>query len=79
MKFHRCIYRGRTQFYKLWSRTDTLAVPVLELSSLDVSGMQTLVYSSFSMWSIWMKLNRFIENLGLPIVTKDCSFGYSSS
>ena len=52
-------------------RTVTLTFPVHELSTLDWSEKWFLTCSSFTIWSIWMKLNRYVDHQRLHIVTKD--------
>ena len=52
-------------------RTVTLTFPVHELSALDWSEKWFLTCSSFTIWSIWMKLHRYVDHQRLHIVTKD--------
>ena len=52
-------------------RTVTLTFPVHELSTLDWSEKWFLTCSSFTIWSIWMKLHRYVDHQRLHIVTKD--------
>ena len=52
-------------------RTVTLTFPVHELSALDWSEKWFLTCSSFTIWSIWMKLYRYVDHQRLHIVTKD--------
>ena len=52
-------------------RTVTLSFPVHELSALDWSEKWFLTCSSFTIWSIWMKLHRYVDHQRLHIVTKD--------
>ena len=52
-------------------RTVTLTFPVHELSVLDWSEKWFLTCSSFTIWSIWMKLHRYVDHQRLHIVTKD--------
>ena len=52
-------------------RTVTLTFPVHELSALDWSEKWFLNCSSFTIWSIWMKLHRYVDHQRLHIVTKD--------
>ena len=52
-------------------RTVTLTFPVHELSALDLSEKWFLTCSSFTIWSIWMKLHRYVDHQRLHIVTKD--------
>ena len=52
-------------------RTVTLTFPVHELSALDWSEKWFLTCSSFTIWSIWMKLHRYGDHQRLHIVTKD--------
>ena len=52
-------------------RTVTLTFPVHELSALDWSEKWFLTCSSFTIWSIWMKLHRYVDHQKLHIVTKD--------
>ena len=52
-------------------RTLTLTFPVHELSALDWSEKWFLTCSSFTIWSIWMKLHRYVDHQRLHIVTKD--------
>ena len=52
-------------------RTVTLTFPVHELSALDWSEKWFLTCSSFTVWSIWMKLHRYVDHQRLHIVTKD--------
>ena len=59
----------------MWPMTLTLAVPVLELSAFDVSNKDFVEWFC-SIWNIWMKLHRYMEDLGLHFMAKDC---YSSS
>ena len=49
----------------------TLTFPVHELSALDWSEKWFLTCSSFTIWSIWMKLHRYVDHQRLHIVTKD--------
>ena len=51
-------------------RTVTLTFPVHELSTLDWSEKWFLTCSSFTIWSIWMKLHRYVDHQRLHIVTK---------
>ena len=55
----------------IWQRTITLTFPVHELSALDWSEKWFLTCSSFTIWSIWMKLHRYVDHQRLHIVTKD--------
>ena len=57
--------------YILWLRVFTLTFPVHELSALDWSEKWFLTCSSFTIWSIWMKLHRYVDHQRLHIVTKD--------
>ena len=52
-------------------RTVTLTFPVHELSALDWSEKWFLTRSSFTIWSIWMKLHRYVDHQRLHIVGKD--------
>ena len=52
-------------------RTVTLTFPVHELSTLDWSEKWFLTCTSFTIWSIWMKLHRYVDHQRLHIVTKD--------
>ena len=52
-------------------RTVTLTFPVHELSALDWSEKWFLTCSSFTIWSIWMKLHRYVDHQRLHIVGKD--------
>ena len=52
-------------------RTVTLTFPVHELSALDWSEKWFLTCSSFTIWSIWMKLHRYVDHQMLHIVGKD--------
>ena len=52
-------------------RTVTLTFPVHELSALDWSEKWFLTCSSFTLWSIRMKLHRYVDHQRLHIVTKD--------
>ena len=52
-------------------RTVTLTFPVHELSALDWSENWFLTCSSFTIWSIWMKLHRYVDHQRLHIVGKD--------
>ena len=52
-------------------RTVTLTFPVHELSALDWSEKWFLTCSSFTIWSIWMKLHRYVDHQRLHTVTKD--------
>ena len=52
-------------------RTLTLTFPVHELSALDWSEKWFLTCSSFTIWSIWMKLHRYVAHQRLHILTKD--------
>ena len=52
-------------------RTVTLTFPVHELSALDWSEKWFLTCSSFTIWSIWMKLHRYVDHQRLHMVTKD--------
>ena len=52
-------------------RTVTLTFPVHELSALDWSEKWFLTCSSYTIWSIWMKLHRCVDHQRLHIVTKD--------
>ena len=52
-------------------RTVTLTFPVHELSALDWSEKWFLTCSSLTIWSIWMKLHRYVDHQRLHIVTKD--------
>ena len=61
------IFKG----YILWLRIFTLTFPVHELSTLDWSEKWFLTCSSFTIWSIWMKLHRYVDHQRLHIVTKD--------
>ena len=45
-------------------RTVTLTFPVHELSALDWSEKWFLTCSSFTIWSIWMKLHRYVDHQG---------------
>ena len=57
--------------YILLVRTVTLTFPVHELSALDWIEKWFLTCSSFTIWSIWMKLHRYVDHQRLHIVTKD--------
>ena len=57
--------------YILQRRTVTLTFPVHELSALDWSEKWFLTCSSFTIWSIWMKLHRYVDHQSLHIVGKD--------
>ena len=57
--------------YILWQRTFTLTFPVHELSALDWSEKWFSTCSSFTIWSIWMKLHRYVDHQRLHIVGKD--------
>ena len=52
-------------------RTVTLTFPVHELSALDWSEKWFLTCSSFTIWSIWMKLHRYVDHQRLHIAGKD--------
>ena len=52
-------------------RTVTLTFPVHELSALDWSEKWCLTCSSYTIWSLWMKLYRYVDHQRLHIVTKD--------
>ena len=52
-------------------RTVTLTFPVHELSALDWSEKWFLTCCSFTIWSILMKLHRYVDHQRLHIVTKD--------
>ena len=52
-------------------RIVTLTFPVHELSALDWSEKWFLTCSSFTIWSIWMKLHWYVDHQRLHIVTKD--------
>ena len=52
-------------------RTVTLTFPVNELSALDWSEKWFLTCSSFTIWSIWMKLHRYVDHQRLHIMGKD--------
>ena len=57
--------------YILWLRIFTLTFPVHGLSTLDWSEKWFLICSSFTIWNIWMKLHRYVEQQRLHITTKD--------
>ena len=52
-------------------RTVTLNFPVHELSALDWSEKWFLTCSSFTIWSIWKKIHRYVDHQRLHIVGKD--------
>ena len=60
-----------TKGYIFLVRTVTLTFPVHELSALDWSEKWFLTCSSFTIWSIWMKLHRYVDHQRLHIVGKD--------
>ena len=52
-------------------KTVTLTFPVHELSALDWSEKWFLTCSSFTIWSIWMKLHRYVGHQRLHMFGKD--------